>query len=71
MRTRVFQGRSRLVSAGVVGDHFLEELGLHTWLREWGSVDRCGGQGSRIHTWNDWGDSQKVGFTRASAWTAG
>ena len=35
------------MSAGVVGDHFLEELGLHTWLREWGSVDRCGGQGSR------------------------
>ena len=71
MRTRVFQGRGRSVSARVVGDHFSEELGLHTWLREWGSMDRCGGQGGRIHMWNDWGESQGVGFTRASACTAG
>lgn len=46
------------MSAGVIGEHFLKELDLHTWLREWGSMDGCGVQGSRVHTWSDWGEPE-------------
>lgn len=49
------------MSAGGGWGPFLGKLGLHTWLREWGRRWTGMGGQEQIHTWNDWGYSQRWG----------
>lgn len=43
------------MSAGVVREHFLEQMFLLMWLGEWVGLDGVRGQGNRVHMCSDWG----------------